>query len=63
MSLSKYKKAKINTIIFRRAYEIENKLAEGDFLRAKLAGIKPEQVRSISLKLAVKELKKQLNNI
>lgn len=60
MALSAENKARINNLIFERAFEIEQQLSEHDFLTAKICGLKPEQVEEVSLKLAVKELKKEL---
>lgn len=54
-------KEHINSIIFERAYEIEQKLSEDDFFLAKLSGIKPEQVSNIALQCSIKELQKTIN--
>lgn len=60
MALSEKTKKKVQKMIFERAYEIEQKLSEDNFFLAKLAGLKPEQVSDVSLKVAVKELKKKM---
>jgi hypothetical protein len=65
MALSIEKKEKINTLIYERAYEIEQQLSADDFFTAKICGLNPEQVTEAALKVAVKELKKEFaaNNI
>lgn len=61
MAIRQDQKNKINNIIYERAYEIETKLSENDFFLAKLAGVKPSDVSNVSLKVAIKELKKEMN--
>ena len=56
-------KAKVNAIIFERAYEIECKLSEDNYFLAKMAGVKPEQVSDVALKCAIKELQKEFNSL
>lgn len=59
MKLSNETKQQVNKLIFERAYEIEQQLSEDNFFTAKILGIKPEMVSDVSLKVAVKELKKE----
>lgn len=54
-------KAKVNAIIFERAYEIECKLSEDNYFLAKMAGVKPEQVNDVALTCAIKELQKEFS--
>lgn len=54
-------KAKVNAMIFERAYEIECKLSEDNYFLAKMAGVKPEQVNDVALKCAIKELQKEFS--
>lgn len=61
--ISEETKNKLQKIIFERAYEIEEKLSEDNFFLAGIAGIKPEQVSDVALKVAVKELKKEFNHL
>lgn len=60
MALTSETKQEVQKRIFERAYEIEDKLSEDNFFLAKMAGLKPNQVSAISLRCAVKELKKEL---
>lgn len=61
MTIKKELKNKINALIYELAFEIETKLSENDFFHAKTMGIDPSQVPDVSLKVAIKEFKK--NNI
>lgn len=57
MPLSEENKNIVLNEIFERAYELESRLAEQDYFLAKIAGLKPEEVSDIALKLAIKEMK------
>lgn len=61
-TLSNKTKEQINKLIFERAYEIEQKLSEDNFLLAKMAGVKPEQVSDVALNCAIREIKKEFAN-
>lgn len=61
-TLSNKTKEQINKLIFERAYEIEQKLSEDNFLLAKMAGVKPEQVSDVALICAIREIKKEFAN-
>lgn len=54
-------KEKVQNSIYARAYEIEQELSKDNYHLAKLAGIKPENISSVSLNCAIKELKKQFS--
>ena len=58
MALDNKKKKKLNKLIYEVAYELEQRLSENDFLQAKIAGLKPSEVSDVSLKCAVKFIKK-----
>ena len=58
--ISKEAKEAIHKMIFERAYEIEEALSADNYFKAKMAGIKPEQVSDVALKCATKELKQIL---
>ena len=51
-------KKKLNKLIYEVAYELEQRLSENDFLQAKMAGVAPSEVSNVSLKCAVKFIKK-----
>jgi len=59
--LSNESKEKLKQVIFERAYDIEQTLSEDNFFLARLVGLNPDQVEDASLKIAVKELKKEFN--
>lgn len=63
MALSEEGKEFITNLIFERAYSIEDILSDGDFLQAKTAGVKPDDVSEIALKIAIKEIKEILAEI
>lgn len=54
-------KQTINNVIFERAYIFEERLSEDNFFLAKLCGLRPDQISDASLKMAVKEIKKEFN--
>lgn len=58
MALDSKKKKKLNKLIYEVAYELEQRLSENDFLQAKMAGVDPSEVSNVSLKCAVKFIKK-----
>ena len=62
MALSTESQNKIDNLIFERANEIENRLSENNYFLANLAGVKPEQVSEVSIKIAIKEIKETLKN-
>ena len=61
MAIKQECKDKLHVLIYERAYEIEKKLSDDNFFLAKLAGIKPTDVSDVSLKIAIKELQKEMN--
>lgn len=53
--LTNAQKEKINQAIYELAYEIEKKLVgDGDYFLAKMAGVKPSDVREVALKTAIR---------
>ena len=58
MALDRKKKNKLNKLIYEVAYELEQRLSDNNFLQAKIAGLNPSEVPDVSLKCAVKFIKK-----
>ena len=63
MAIKQERKTKIKNLIYERAYEIEQKLSEDNFLLAKLLGVGKEDVTNFALKVAIKELRVKIENI
>jgi len=59
--ISEATKKNVQNLIFERAFEIEQKLSEDDFFRAKMAGVNPKDVTDVALKAAIMSIKKDLN--
>lgn len=63
MAIKQERKTEIKNLIYERAYEIEQKLSEDNFLLAKLLGVGKEDVTNVALKVAIKELRVKIENI
>ena len=59
--ISETTKKNVQKLIFERAYEIEQKLSEDNFFRAKMAGVAEKDVTDVALKAAIMSIKKDLN--
>lgn len=63
MAIKQERKTEIKNLIYERAYEIEQKLSEDNFLLAKLLGVGKEDVTNVALEVAIKELRVKIENI
>ena len=63
MAIKQERKKEIKNLIYERAYEIEQKISEDNFLLAKLLGVGKEDVTNVALKVAIKELRVKIENI